>query len=171
MTSKQKNRVLVAGFVILLLTAYQFSFKKTFEIKAQINKQLAEKKEVENATERIQFLQVENANLNAILESNDVSADQSFEQNLLQKIDRIRREHKVKIVLFEQFHQYISEEASTVSYMIEVQGDFRNLMFFSSDLEKQRLGKFASVSFATKKNPKTRKNELICKIILQKLSK
>ncbi|MFD2568592.1 hypothetical protein [Pseudotenacibaculum haliotis] len=171
MNSKQKNRALIFGFIILMLVAYQFSFKKTFELKASIQKLSAEKKLLSNANERIHYLQQHNAHLDSILRSNNVSADRSFEQNLFQKLEKLRKEYKTTIVSFDQPHEYVSEEATMVSYTIEVKGDFRNLMLFASSLEKQRMGKFSSVEFLKKKNYKTRRNELICKIILQKLSK
>ena len=52
-----------------------------------------------------------------------------------------------------------------------VKGDYRNLILFSSGLEQQRLGKFASVVFEKKLNVKTRRKEIICKILLQRLRK
>ncbi len=171
MTSKQKNRFLAAGFIILFLVAYQFSFKKTFELGDRINTLMVSKTQLENANERIRVLQQQNIQLNAILESNDVSAERSFEQILFQKLIKLGEEYKVKITSFDRPHEYISEETIIQSYTIEAKGDFRDLMLFSSSLEKQRLGKFSSVHFIKKKNFKTRRNELLCKITLQRLSK
>ena len=58
-----------------------------------------------------------------------------------------------------------------LSYSIEIKGDFRNLMLFTSSLEQLQMGEFAVVLFEKKKNYSTRKDELFCKLILQKLSK
>lgn len=171
MTSKQKNKVLVIGFFALLLVAYQFSFKRTFELSSRIDQLTEDKSLLENASERIGYLQQENSYLDTVLKSNDVSADQSFEQNLFQKISKLRAEHKVEIVSFEKPHEFVTEGSTLLSYTIEVKGGFRELMFFSSSLEKQRLGKFSSVQFLKKRNPKKRKNELIARIVMQKLSK
>lgn len=171
MNSKQKNRMLVLGFVAILLVAYQFSFKKTFELGTSIQNLSKEKELLSNANERIHYLQQHNTHLDSILQSNNVSADRSFEQNLFQRLEKLRKEHKTTIVSFDQPHEFVSDEATMLSYTIEVKGDFRNLMLFASSLEKQRMGKFSSVEFVKKRNHRKRKNELICKIILQKLSK
>ena len=171
MTIKQKNRALLIGLAVLLFVAYQFSFKKTFELKDTINRLTADKVQLDNAGGRLQFLQQQNAYLDSILQSNDLSANQTFEQNLLQKVNRLREAHKVKLLSLTEPHKYQADGAIVESYTLEVKGDFRNLMLFSNELEKQRLGKFASVDFEKKRNYKTRRNELICRIILQRLSK
>jgi hypothetical protein len=171
MSSKQKNRVLFIGLIILFLVAYQFSFKKTFELRASVEKLTADKLQLENAGGKLRSLQQQNRYLDSILDSNNVSADQSFRQNLLQKVDELRDQHKVKIVSLEKPHEFKGNAATTESYTIEVKGDFRNLMLFSSNLEKQRLGKLSSVDFTKKTNYKTRRKELFCRIILQRLTK
>ena len=171
MTGKQKNIILFSGLLILLLAAYQFSVRKTFEMSASIEKLTKDKLTLDNAEVRLNMLQQQNVYLDSILESNQVSADQSFGQNLLQKVDGLREKHKVKLVSLDPPHQIKKDGATIESYLIEVKGDFRNLMLFSSDLEKQRLEKFSSVDFNKKMNYKTRRKELICSMILQRLSK
>lgn len=171
MEYKQKNRTLVAGFVLLLFVAYQFTFKKTFELNTSINKLSKDKELLSNAGERIKSLQMENRQLDAILQSNDISVDQSFEQTLLEKVVELEELHQLKLVSSGKPHIYESDEASMLSYVIEVKGDFRNLLLFASSLEQQRLGEFVSTSFEKKKNHSIGRNELKCKIIVQKLSK
>jgi len=171
MKSKQKNRLLAVGLIVLSLIAYWFSFKKTFDLGTSIEQLKLDKAQLENASGRIQYLQQQNAYLDSILQSNDVSVDASFDQTLFQKINKISEENKVQISSYDQPHIYNLEAATIQTYTIEVKGDFRNLMLFSNSLEKQRLGKFSSVTFEKKKNFKTRKDELSCRIILQALSK
>ena len=171
MNIKQKNRVLFIGLMALLWVAYQFAFKKTFQLKETIHQLTSDKAQLDNASGRLQFLQQQNSYLDSILQSNDLSANQTFEQNLLQKVNRLREDHKVKLLSLTEPHTYQTDGASVESYTLEVKGDFRNLMLFSNELEKQRLGKFASVAFEKKKNYKTQREELTCRIILQRLSK
>lgn len=171
MSSKQKNIALVVGFFGMLVIAYQFSFQKTIELKSTLNKLSEDKVLLSSASETMSNLQIENRQLDAFLMAKDVSANQSFEQTLFQKITKLSKEHKIKIISFEKPHVYQFDEAKELTYTIETRGDFRNLMLFSSHLEKQRLGKFSSTSFLKKKNYRTGRYELFCKIILQKLSK
>ena len=171
MKGRQKNRLLAVGLIILALMAYQFSFKKTLELGTSINKLELDKAQLENANGRIQYLQQQNAYLDSILQLSDMSTEVSFDQILLQKLNKISEDNKVQISSYDQPHIYTLEGGTIQTYTIEVKGDFRNLMLFSSSLEKQRLGKFSSVAFEKKKNFKTRRNQLSCKITLQRLSK
>jgi len=171
MTGRQKNSVLLSGFIIMLLIAYQFSFKKTAAIKTNLNKLKNDKALLSNANEQIACLQGKNKYLDSILKSNDVSTNQSFEQNLFQKITRLSKGHKTEIVSFEKPHIYVADGANLLTFTIEMKGSFRDLMLFSSNLEKQQLGKISSTSFIKKKNYRTRRNELFCTTLLQKLSK
>ena len=171
MEYKQKNRALVIGFVILLFVAYQFSLKKTLELHTSVNKLTKEKALLSNAGERIQSLQLENKGLNSFLESNNVSADQSFEQTLFERMTNLKEQYNLKIVSFNELHKFESDGAMLLSYTIEIKGDCRNLMLFSSSLEQQRLGEFTSMYMQKKRTPGSRRDELVCKLILQKLSK
>ena len=136
-----------------------------------MKKKTKDKIQLENAGGKLQMLQQQNVYLDSILQSNNVSASQSFEQTLLQKVTSLKEEHKVKILSLDEPHEYETDGAVVQSYTIEVKGDYRNLMLFSSNLEKQRLGKFTSVDFSKKMNFKNRRREIVCKIVLQRLSK
>ncbi len=171
MKTKQKNRVLFVGLLLLFLIAYQFAFKKTFDLKRELTKQVTQKEQMLVSQEKLQIRHQENRYLDSILSSNDLSVDLSFEQTLLDKIDRLRKEHKVRLRSINEPHYFLADGATIESYTIELTGDFRNLMLFSSDLEKLRLGSFSSVDFSKKKNMKTRKQEIICQILLQRLGK
>lgn len=171
MTNKQKNSALIFGFIAMLFIAYQLSFRKTIEAKTSLNKLIKDRELLANAGERKMQLELENKHLDAILIKNDVSANQSFEQNLFQKITKLSKEFNSEIVSFEKPHSFQAEGANMLSYTIQLKGSFRNLMLLTSNLEKQRLGKFSSTSFVKKKNYRTGRNELATTIILQKLSK
>ena len=171
MNYKQKNRILLIGLVILLLASYQFSFKKTFELSSELKTLKKDKETLDNAGGKLNLLQQQNRYLDSVLTSKDLLADQSFQQNLLQKVNGLREEHKLKIVSLEEPHEFKKDGGLIQTYVIEVKGDFRNLMLFSSSLEQLRLGTFLSVDFFKKQNYKTRRKELICKIVLQRLSK
>lgn len=171
MEAKKKNIGLIVGFLLMLLLSYQFSIKKTFELKDKIEKLSKDKELLSNAEVKINRLQFQNQSLDSVLQSNDVSVDQSFEQNLVQKITKLKKLHKIELISYEKPHSFESEGAKMLSYSIEVKGDFRQLMLFTSALEKQRLGEFSSVGIEKKKNYRTGRNELFCKLVLQRLSK
>ena len=170
MNPKRKNRLLLAGIILLLIAAYQFAFKKTFELRSELNELTQQQQELTLNKSKLALYSQENKYLDSILSLNNLSVDRSFEQNLLLKIDELRAKHKVKVISIDEPHQFVTDGATIQSYSLEFTGDFRNLMLFSSELEKLRLGIFTSVDFSKKKNYKTRRLELICTIILQRIS-
>ena len=70
MTIKQKNRIFLGGFTVLVLISYQFSFKKTLALRTSINQLKEDKIQLENAGDNLQTLQQQNVFLNNILRSN-----------------------------------------------------------------------------------------------------
>ncbi len=171
MNGKQKNIALLIGFIVMLFISYQLSFKKTLDLRKTQERLSKELSLLDNANDQMINLQVQNKQLEKVLLSNNVSLNQSFEQALFEKITDLSKKHRLQIVSFDKPHEYESDGANLLSYTIEVQGDFRNLMLFSSELEQMRMGKLASTSFLKKRNYRTQRNELNCKIILQRLSK
>lgn len=171
MTGKQKNRALLGGILLLLFVAYQFAFKQTIALGYELSSLSKKKENALLIQDTIQLLNQENMYLDSILRSVNLSADRSFEQLFLEKIDALRDKYKVKLLSIEEPHYYRTEEATIETFQLELTGSFRNLMLFSSALEKSRLGTFSSVDFSKKKNLRTRKTEIICTIILQRLSK
>ena len=122
MTIKQKNRIFLGGFSVLVLISYQFSFKKTLALRTSINQLKEDKIQLENAGDNLQTLQQQNVYLNNILRSNNVSATLSYEQNLLQKVTQLKREHRVKILSLDEPHESEMDGTTMQSYTIEVKG-------------------------------------------------
>jgi hypothetical protein len=171
MTIKQKNIGLVVGFCSVFFAAYQFSFKKTLEVKNNLKKLTIEQELLSNATARSIYLQQENRYLDSILTSSNLSVNESFEHYFIKKITDLKELFNVVLISYEKPHIYELEGANMLNYCLEIKGEFRNLMLFASRLEQLQMGEFVVVSFEKKKNYSTRKDELFCKLILQKLSK
>jgi hypothetical protein len=171
MNSKQKNIALIIGFVLMLLISYRFSFSKTIEAKGRVEKLAKDKALLENAEANIRSLQMEEKYLDSILQSNDLSIENTFQQTLLIKITQFTNQHNLKLISSNEPHSFISEGTKLLTYEIEAQGSFRDLMLFSNYIEQQRLAKLASLTFLKKKNYRTRRDYLRCKIVLQRFSK
>jgi hypothetical protein len=170
MTLKQKNNLLILTLGVLLFVAYQFAFKKTIALQRDFTELTDKKEKLSQNKLQLGLLVQENRYLDSILNSNNLSADRSFEQNLLSKIDQLRNKHKVKVVSIPEPHLYKDNAGVIHTYSLELTGDFRDLMLFSSELEKLHLAGMKSVAIEKKLNYKTRKEEIICRIILQRIS-
>ena len=171
MTIQQKNRSLIIGFFLMLLVAYQFSFKKTIALKTNLTKLSQEQELLSNAMDRMAYLQQENNYLDSILLSNDVSVNESFEHYFVQKITQLKKQYNVDLISYEKPHSYNYDGTIVLSYRLELKGEFRNLMLFTNDIEKLQMGAFTVVSFKKKKRYRPGEDELLCTLILQKVSK
>jgi len=170
MTDQQKNIGLIVGFLILLMISYQFSIKRTLELKERAVKLNNEKEMLSNASERIFSLQQENKHLDAILQKKEISIENSYQQTLLQKLNSFQKIVPVEIISFHEPH--IFEENNTIlkTYSFEIKGEFSSLIKLMNTLERQQLGKLISVDFEKKKNYRRNKEELIGNFYLQKLA-
>ncbi|QMU65037.1 MAG: hypothetical protein GKR88_12570 [Flavobacteriaceae bacterium] len=161
----------MVGFFIMLIISYHFSYKKTIEVKNVVGKLRKEKSLLENAGSRIVSLQKENRYLDSILQSNDLSIENTFEQTLVQKITQFATKNNLKIVAYNTPHLFALNDTHLLSYIVEIKGSFRDLMLFANYIEQQRLAKLTSLTFTKKKNYRTRRNYLSCKLVLQRFSK
>ncbi|MFY0602963.1 MAG: hypothetical protein JXQ93_03370 [Flavobacteriaceae bacterium] len=171
MNNKQKNRALVIGFIIMLLVAYRFSFSKTIEIKTRVAKLEKDKAVLNNAEAKIKALKLEERYLDSILQSNDLSIENTFQQTLLIKVTALTKKHHLKLISENKPHIYRAANTNLQTYEIKVQGTFRNLMLFSNALEQQRLAKLSSLTFRKKRNYRNGKNYLESTLVLQRFSK
>ncbi|PQJ76535.1 hypothetical protein [Polaribacter glomeratus] len=169
MTDQQKNIGLVAGFLILLLISYQFSIKKTLELKDSASELKKEKEMLSNASQRIFDLQQENKYLDSILQKKEISIENSFQQTLLQKLNSFQKIVPVEIISFNEPHTFEENNTILKTYSFEIKGEFSSLIKLMNTLERQQLGKLISVDFEKKRNYRKNKEELIGNFYLQKL--
>lgn len=171
MNSKQRNIALVVGFIVMLLISYRFAIKNTLDLCVKIEKLEKDKALLDNAEAQIQGLKMEERYLDSILQSNDLSIENTFQQTLLIKVTQFTEKHKLKLIASNEPHSFVADGANLLTYEVEVKGSFRNLMLFANDMEQQRLAKVSSLQFIKKRNYKTRRNYLVCKLLLQRFSK
>ncbi len=157
--------------MFMLLISYRFAIKKTLDLGVKIEKLEKDKALLDNAEAQIQGLKMEEHYLDSILRSNDLSIENTFQQTLLIKVAQFVEKHQLKLIASNEPHSFVADGANLLTYEVEVQGSFRNLMLFAYDMEQQRLAKLSSLQFMKKRNYRTRRNYLVCKLILQRFSK
>ena len=168
MTSKQKNIALLVGFVLFLVFSYQFAIKKTIGAKKELQQLQKEKEEFNNSKNQVNYLQSQNIHLDSILKSNEIGIDVSFQQVILNKVSTYVNAHDLKIISFSAPHVFQENNERSITYVLEVGGDFKKLLNFVNYFENQRLGNIFSVKFEKKKNYSSNKNTLTTTIFLQK---
>ncbi len=171
MSLKQKNIVLLIGFVLLLWLTYQFSIAKIFEAKNEYNTLLNQKELLSNVPEQINYLKQQNEYFDTILEKNKISIESSFQNNLLQFINNYATDNQLKLVAFNEPHQFVENDAILKTYSFTVKGNYASILKLIHKIEQRgNFGKLISINFEKKKNYKTDKVNLECKIYLQKIN-
>ncbi|CAA0140995.1 hypothetical protein [Tenacibaculum maritimum] len=169
MNKFQKYIALLIGFFLFLFLIYKAAIKKTIKAKENLIELQREKQVLDNASEKIQYLQEKNNYLNATLKENDISIFNSFQQTLLKKIIDFSITHSIDIINFNEPHTIREHKAIKETYIFRVIASYNNVLKLINYLEQQQLGKLISINFEKKKNYKTGKEFLTTEIYLQKI--
>lgn len=170
MNSKQKNIALGSGFLLLLWIVYAIPVHKTLEAKTLKTKLFKEKELLDNASQRIEFLQQKNKHFNKLLKENDISASSSFQQILLKKITTFSEKKNIEVLTFNEPHRVENQQTKKETYFFEVKGNFASILKLTNQLEQQQLGELVSVNFIKNKNYRTNRKYLTAQIYLQKIT-
>lgn len=157
------------GFLVLLVIAYQFSFKKTIGLKTRLS-ELKEQDDVFNSmTQNKVLVQQKLAHYDSILQEHKISVESSFQNNLLRSITEYSKSNDLKIINFKDPHlNTLSNGAIEQTYEFTVQSDFVTILKLIHQLEiKNKLGKITSVSYLKKKELRSRKQLLQCTVMLR----
>jgi len=129
-----------------------------------------QKMSISNMPQRLNYLKQQNKYLDSLLRKNNIKAETTFQNNLLQHIDTFARMHELKIVTFNEPHQFTEKEAILRTYSFSVKGYYKNILRLIHNLEQNgNYGNLLSVNFEKKKNYKLNNTFLECVIILQKV--
>lgn len=173
MKLKQKNTILLIGFLLLVWVAYVFSFSKTIEAKQRYNELKQEDELFTSASQNIHILKQQDTYYNSILSKYQISTESSFQSNLLNTLNIYSQENMLKIISFKDPHRFqLSNNALQETHIFTVESDYKSIVKLIYSLEQHhKFGKIISVNFEKKKNYKTSKEYLQCEIFLQRIYK
>lgn len=166
---KLKNKILVIGFIIALFIVYKFAISKTIETQNVVSKLAKEKSLLNNISTKILDLEAKEVQLDAILKKRNISISNSFQQTLLQNVTSFAQMNKLQIIAFNEPHTYSTNITKLATYSFEIKGDFISLLKMVNFLERLQLGELLTINFEKKKNFRTNRNYLTCKVLLQKV--
>lgn len=170
MTIKQKNSILLAGFVFMMWVAYQLSFSKTIDLKNQYQVLKKEQQMMRNVSQKLDYLNQQNKHYDAILKSKRIAVGSSFQNNLLKAITSYCKENHLKVITFNKPHIHLKDNASINTYSFVIRGDFTKVNHLIYELEQTyKFGIIKSVHFEKKKNYRHNNYYLDCTILLQQI--
>lgn len=168
MKLNKKNKLLVFGFLASLYLCYSFAISKTlfYRNQYQSNQQIEEGNF--NNPKLLAELKNKENQIDKWLEENN-STSSNFQNELLRQISVHSELYKLKIIDFQEPHQFVENETVIESYSFSVEGSFNNTLIMLNKLEnKHNLGQIKHVSTLKKINYKTNQDDLISTVIIQK---
>jgi len=170
MNMLRKNGLYVLGFLVLCILAYQFAFSKTIQ-ELKKNRQIENNQSLQQNMElNLTKLKQQDVYYTELLNKHQLNVSGSFQNNLLQFLTSYAKENDLTIVSFKDPHTVELEKAIQETYPIELKGEYLNLLGTLHQLEAvKKFGTINSCNFWTKKNFKTKKKELFCKVSLQRI--
>ena len=171
MSLKQRNILFVFGFLFLIWIAYTFSFSKTIEASQSYTKLKHQDELFTSASQNLNSLHQQVEYYNFVLNNYQISAKNSFQNNLLNSLNEYSKTHKLKIINFKNPHQFhLNDNSIQETYIFTVESDFKSIVNLIYMLEQyHKFGEIVSANFEKKKDFKTNLEYLQCEIYLQRV--
>ncbi len=169
MKPKQKNIALWIGFFLFLYLGYLLSFSKTLKAKKQFGTIKQEAVLLENGNVKLLHLQQKNSYLDSILSSKRIDTKTSFQNNLLNTINRYVDSTNLQVVAFQNPHGIEIQGTTILTHAMSFRGTFHEITGLIYSLEQEfKLGKIISVKYLKKRDYRLRKDYLEATVLLQR---
>lgn len=166
MKQRNKNILLVAGFLVVLIMAYQFAFSETIELKTSVDQLKKNYSDSQQVNQLSADIKIRNKYADSILSSKKVS-NGSVQTNLLDYLNLKSEESKISISEFSEPHIFAFENGKSQSYFFSLQGDYESLEHTLYDLEQNySFGEVINASFLKLRDYRKQQNYLELTVIL-----
>lgn len=170
MNYKKKNKILLAGSILLLIFIYKFSITNTLNYKKKCWELMIERELIDNSALKLNNLKRQSIYLDSVLQKENISVNNSFQQILLKRVNDFKKEKTIELVEFSNTLNVKDNGIKTQLYPITLKGNFNELLSFLNHIEQQGLGEIKNFKFIKKKNYKTRKEYLQLELYLKKIT-
>lgn len=155
MTKKQKNILLILGFVLALVLCYTLAVSKTLEQKKQYN--VLKKQEIlfKNAPKQLSLLKQKEVYYDSLLTKYQLDGS-SIQNNLLKTINTFANSNDLKVISFLEPHTITKNDLTIKTYEFVLEGEYNNISQLIHQLEQRtKFGEVVNLHFEKKKNFRT----------------
>jgi len=171
MTSKNKNILLVVGFVLALVIAYQFAIADTLALRKTYNDLQKEQSIFQSTPQKLASLKQRERVYDSVLNANNIGGS-SMQNELLRSISEISESSNLKITAFNEPHTFENENYQTLTYSFSVTGSFNNIQKLLHHLEqKTSFGELVNVQYKRNRDYRKRRNYLEAAILLRRFER
>ena len=170
MKQQLKNKLAIAGFVLVLVVCYQLAISKTLVLKQRYSELKQEELLFKNTPKQLALLSKQKQYYNNLLKKHKIDGG-SIQNSLLKTINQLANKHQLKVVDFLEPHQISKNDLTIKTYQFSVQGDYNSIIELVYYLEQQTVfGEIINLHFEKKRNYRTNKSYLQAHILLKSFS-
>ena len=167
MLTKNKIRLLLLGFAVLLFSSYRLAISNTLSLKKEYNVLKKEMDSFRNFDAELMQLTQKEISLDSVLTKLSLNS-LSVENSLIRFLDIQCKDFNTTIVDFNPTHIVNSNNGKLSTYNFKLQGRFTDLLKVLHKIETDsKFGELSHVSFVKSKNLRTRKSFLQVDVLLQ----
>ncbi|MEO1030026.1 MAG: type 4a pilus biogenesis protein PilO [Bacteroidota bacterium] len=167
MTQKTKNILLVAGFITVVIIAYNYAIANTFELKREFKTLQREALVFDNLPLQLSSLKQREHYYDSLLTTYQLGQG-SMQNSMLSAINTFADTHQLKIVDFREPHNIEQNDLKINTYQFTLEGNYNAIIALIYQLEQHtKFGEIINLHFEKKKNYKSGKYYLQAKVLLK----
>ena len=167
MIKKNKNILLVAGFVLGLLLCYQMAVSKTLGLKREYDRLKSEAALFENTPKQVSLLKQKQLYYDGLLSKYRLNGS-SVQNGLLKAINVFSDSTGLRVIGFLEPHTVVQNDLKVSTYQFTLEGDFNAILGLIHKLEQgTRFGEIINLYFERKTNFRTGKSFLQARVLLK----
>ena len=167
LTKKNKNILLIAGFVLALFFCYKLAISKTINQVQEYDRLKEQQILFKNTPKKLTLLKKKEVYYDSILNKFEFNGS-SIQNNLLKTINAFATSNNLKVISFLEPHILFTDDLTIKTYEFVVQGDFNDINHLIHQLEQMtKFGEVINLHFEKKKNYRTDKQYLQARVLLK----
>ncbi|WP_348799721.1 hypothetical protein [Flavobacterium adhaerens] len=169
MKLNNKNKMLLAGFIVVLYLCYSFAITNTISYYEEYMVKQEAIIADNDMPELIARLIQKEKQLDQVIAHYDIKTSESFQNDLLKQLTSYSDTYHLKVVDFQEPHIISEKGFITTSYIFSIEGSFNGCLAVLNKIENNPvLGTIRHLNFIKKKNYKTNSDQLFVEVIMQK---
>lgn len=170
MTIKTKNKILIIGFLVILIVCYQLAISKTISVKKEYNALKQESLLFKDTSKQVSLLKQKQDYYNGILAKYQLDGS-SIQNNLLKTINTFAEQNDLKVVSFLEPHVINKNDMKINTYQFTLEGDYNPIIKLIHSLEQDtKFGEIINLHFEKKTNFRIGKDYLQAAILLKNIN-
>jgi hypothetical protein len=167
MSKKNKNILLITGFILALTICHQLAISKSIQQKEQYNTLKQQELLFKNAPKKLSLLKQKEVYYDSLLTNYQLDGS-SIQNNLLKSINSFADNNNLKVISFLEPHIMVQNDLTIKTYEFVLQGDFNDTNRLIYQLEqKTKFGEVINLHFEKKKNFRSGRYYLQAKVLLR----